>query len=210
MKLQMYQRIARSFLLIGLSLGMYGCIPSLKVNTPPTPFDLGVLNLPVNEGGIDARAEVIIIPEVIVSGEIDSLNMVYRYTNVLVNEPKFYLSSRWAQHPSEMFRFRAQQYLGIGYPVTLTSELESDHSWVLRLVVEDFSQHFTSDQDSTGVVQVRATLMYGGSFIDQRLFRSQVAAQPNASGAAAAITTATDEVLSDLYGWIGRHIQNQP
>lgn len=210
MKVLMYQRITQFFLLIGLLLGLSGCMPSLRVNAPATAFDLGVLYLPASEGVVDgADKYVIIIPEVTVSGELNSPNMIYRYTNVLLNEPRAYANARWAQLPSEMIRFRAQQYLGAKYPVTLTSELGSRNSWVVRLTVEDFSQHFTSDQESVGVVQVRATLMHGGRFIEQRLFRTQVSSAPNAPGAAAAISAATDDVLSELCTWIDVHMQNQ-
>lgn len=211
MKVQMYRRIMQFFLIIGLLTGVSGCIPSLRVDTPATVFDLGILYLPASTSIANATDEqVIIIPEVIVSGEINSSSMVYRYTNVLVNEPRSYANSRWAQLPAEMIRFRTQQYLGVKYPVALTSELGARDSWVVRLTVEDFSQHFMNDQDSVGVVQLRATLVRGGHLVEQRLFRAQVSSAPNAPGAAAAISTATDDVLSELLAWVDSHMQSQP
>ena len=192
-----------------------GCSSILPSATPAsTVYDIG---LPKSLSVVpeDARQnfssrDVIVIPDALVDGAENGLGIVYRYTNVLNFEPRHYTNARWAQHPAELLRFRMLQHLGIRYPVVLNPDFVSANSWVLRLTLEEFAHHVSSDINSSGVVQIRVTLGQGNRFVAQKTFRAEVdATTVNVQGGVEAIARATDNVLNQIAEWSHGYIQAQ-
>jgi cholesterol transport system auxiliary component len=78
---------------------------------------------------------------------------------------------------------------------------------VLRVELEEFSQIFTSEQGSTGVVRLRATLVEptptGEQLLGQRLFVAQQAAtSADAAGGTRALAEATQQAAQALAQWL--------
>jgi len=205
----------KKFSLVGiLCFFVTGCASIFPTATPASAvYDIGLpkalSSAPDAAQDFYAR-DVVIIPDAQVDGIENSLNIVYRYTNVLDFEPRHYTNARWSQHPAEMLRFRMLQHLGTKYPVALNTDFVSTDSWMLRFTLEEFAHHLSSDVDSSGVVQIRVTLGQGGRFVAQKTFRTEVAASAvNVQGGVGAIARATDEVLDQITGWVHGYIQAQ-
>ena len=78
---------------------------------------------------------------------------------------------------------------------------------VLRVQLEEFSQVFSSAQDSAGVVRLRVVLadpaMTGETVVAQRVFvAGPRAPRPDAAGGARALAEATAQLADELAAWL--------
>lgn len=215
MSKQFQRKFKQMVLLAGmgaLSVLLSGCLPTIRGPADePFLYDLGALPVVTSGAGVQVHTENMIgIPEISARGAIDSTDIVYRFSNVQTHESRKYTQSRWVGTPAEMLRVRAQQYLGVEHVVVLSTELVARAEWSLLLSLEDFSQHFSSEQDSTGVVQVRAILTHNGTVFEQKIFRvERQAISADAPGAVQALADASDEVLRQMMVWVNERIGSQ-
>ena len=209
MKNRLHVYISRIVCMAGLCVGLVACAPIRPHSPQLVEYDFGVVTEPARVASLTPASGggVVFIPDVRVSGAIEGQLIVYRYANVQAHEPRTYTQSIWVQPPAEMLRIRAQQFLGQHYLVVLNPELASRSSWTLLFTLEDFSQHFSSDQESAGIVQLRATLVHNGAIVEQRLFQVvRPAVSADAAGAVQALSQATDETLGQVLSWLDRVI----
>lgn len=215
MKQEMQRRIFRNIAVVAIFMSsalLTGCITLRNDAQPPTEYDLGPgPRLPqVSASALDVATNMVVIPRIKASSELNSRMIVYRFSNLQAYEPRAYTQSQWANEPSEMLRMRMQQVIGEKYPVVLSMELAQNTSWVLLASIEEFSQDFASLDQSEGVVQLRVTLMHDRQIVGQKVFRvSSPAPTPDAAGGVVAISTSVDMVLADVLLWIDNYIQKK-
>jgi cholesterol transport system auxiliary component len=204
-----FLNLSRMFFLLAMAAIVGACAPIGPRGPEPVQYDLGVWTpASVTATPPSAQQDVIVIPEIDARGVIDGQRIVYRFAQAQSYEPRVYNESRWAQPPAEMLRIRLQQQLGLHYPVVLYGEWSGKEGWILLLTLEDFSQHFTSEQHSAGVVQLRATLLRNGEVLEQKLFHvEQVAGSANAAGAVQALAQASDIVVQQVSQWVEGRIR---
>ena len=122
-------------------------------------------------------------------------------------QPRPYAHSRWAASVPQLLAQRLQQILSASRPV-----LEAGNGRLaaldLRLALDEFAQHFASEGESSGVIQLRATL-FGGQprrLIAQRSFAASSAAPtPDAPGGVHALREATNDIAAQLDAWLRQH-----
>lgn len=164
-----------------------------------TLYDLGPLQLEAM--GQLPKGMPNITTKVYVPDWMDDSLMVYRLDYVNSQQVRFYTESSWASAPSKLFRSRMDSYLmAIGN--RSASTLETD-ALSLKIVFEDFSQHFTDEQTCIGRVAIRASLYKGQELLAQQRFISEEPADSaDAVGGTRAIAKASDAVIANLMNWV--------
>ena len=82
------------------------------------------------------------------------------------------------------------------------STLEVD-ALSLRIVFEDFSQHFSDTHICIGRIAIRATLYKGQELIaQQRFVAEEPAVSADAVGGARALSKASDAVIANIMNWV--------
>lgn len=203
-RFQLCRKVLWIWCALVISVALTACIPFDKRPTPPVLYDLGTVSAPVQHlTQQTANENMVVIPEIRASGAIDSNFVIYRFVDLQEQELHSYVHARWTQPPAEMVRERAQQDLGASHLVLPAPELANRSSWILLLVLEDFSLHINASQQSAGVVQLRATLLHHNVVVGQKVFLTrQPSVSEDAPGAVKALSLATDQVLEDLSQWL--------
>lgn len=125
-----------------------------------------------------------------------------------------YTQARWSLPPSQLVQQRLREHLGQGHRTVLSAEaglippsVQGRQVPVLRLALEEFSQVFTSAEQSVGWVRVRATLVnpapQGDVLLAQRLFEARLpAAASSAAAGVQALTQGVNDVGLQLNQWL--------
>ena len=128
--------------------------------------------------------------------------MFYRLDYINNQQIRFYTESSWNAAPSRLFKSRLDAFLvSSGNPVVGARTVSP--ALVLRIHLEDFSQHFSSPTDSVGRIALYASLFKGGNLIAQKVFSKEVAAQtPDAQGGARALAQGSDALVVEIMQWM--------
>ena len=124
-----------------------------------------------------------------------------------------YSQARWSQPPAQLLQQALRERLGRDRIVLSASQaaaLQPDRQRlpaVLRVQLEEFSQVFSSAQDSAGVVRLRAVLadtgLTGETLVAQRVFTAQrPAGSADAAGGARALAEASAQLADELAAWV--------
>jgi cholesterol transport system auxiliary component len=174
---------------------------------PPAPkavYDFGpVLNAVAQAA--PTRSTAVALPEIEASASLDSPSLLYRlqYSNVQQLLP--YAQARWSSSPAQLVRARVRDALATQGPVLST---EGIAPWVLRIELDEFSQVFESPEKSFGLVRLRASLLKNDQLFAQTTVIARApAASQDAAGGVKALTTATDDAVRQLSGWIATQIK---
>ena len=148
------------------------------------------------------------------AGPVDGSTAVhYRLAYADARQLRPYQSARWSQPPAQLLEQRLRAVLGERRAVLradkalIAARQGQAPTAVLRVELEEFSQIFTSEQGSTGVVRLRATLVEptptGEQLLGQRLFVAQQAAtSADAAGGTRALAEATQQAAQALAQWL--------
>lgn len=201
-----------------LVLGLAACsnLPSLP--SQPARYDLG----PALAGQEPAPASTAIALPVLALDDIqartqneNSTAVLYRLGYVDAQALYAFAYARWSQPPAVLVQQRLREVLSQGRTV-LSSEggalaplVQGRPVPVLQLSLEEFTQTFSSAQQSDGVVRVRATLVEplrsGDVLLGQKVFAvRQPATSANAAGGVQALAQATDQVGAQLQQWLAQ------
>lgn len=128
--------------------------------------------------------------------------MFYRLDYINNQQVRFYTESSWNAAPTRLFKSRLDAFLvSSGNPVV--SAKGASQSLVLRIHIEDFSQHFSSPTDSVGRIALCASLFRGGDLIAQKVFSKDVVSQtPDAQGGARALAQGSDALVAEIMQWM--------
>lgn len=193
----------RSLLALALGSALVGCgvaLPDKPVR--PELYDFGphVAQAKASPKGVPVALAQLDVPQA-----LDSTRMVYRLAYADAQVPSPYAHSRWSMPPAQLLNQRLRAVLGEQHPVVMVGEGYARIE--LRIDLEEFSQVFTSAQDSHGLVRVRATALApnnrGDRLLGQRGFEVSVPAPtPDAVGGVKALTQASDQLVREISQWV--------
>ena len=139
--------------------------------------------------------------------------LLYRLAYANAQQLLPYSQARWSQPPAALLQQALRERLGRDRIVLSASQaaaLQPDRQRlpaVLRVQLEEFSQVFSSAQDSAGVVRLRAVLadtgLTGETLVAQRAFTAQrPAGSADAAGGARALAEASAQLADELAAWV--------
>lgn len=174
--------------------------PGLSSMTPLAAYDFGLRAARPDKAQVwpDLTLEVH-APE-----WIDALPMAYRLAYAEAQKLHQYAASRWVGAPSRLLSDRLQDRLGMQAAPGSASACQ------LRLELQEFSQIFDDLRQSRGVLQLQARLFDSRRrFLLERRFRFEVpAATPDASGGAAALAFAVEQLGNEIELWLNQSAQS--
>ncbi|MDP3701644.1 MAG: ABC-type transport auxiliary lipoprotein family protein [Hylemonella sp.] len=139
------------------------------------------------------------------SPALDGPAMLYRLGYADAQQLRAYSQSRWTMTPAELVQQRLREGLGQEFMLT-----PGDVAPRLLLVeLEEFSQIFSSPEQSAGLLRLRATLLQrtpgGEQLLAQREVQvQQAASSADAAGGVRALGAATDAAVTELVQWLQR------
>ena len=135
---------------------------------------------------------------------LDSQRMYYRLLYADAQQSRPYAYNRWNTPPLQLLSQRLKTRVAqAGVKVLSTTDAAAGIP-LLRIDVDDFSQNFDTQTQSSGHVSLRASLFRGHRLIDQKTFsRSGPASSADAQGGAQALAAASDAIAADLLIWLG-------
>jgi cholesterol transport system auxiliary component len=196
-----------------------GC-SSLQPSPRPLVYDFG----PGAQPAASAKSGVAVqdlpavtLAEVEAPSSLDTAAVVYRLAYSDPQQLRPYGLARWSMPPSQLLRQRLRETLGQRRAVLDPAQgvLGPEGTLTVRLELLEFSQVFTTPQDSSGVVRVRATLSQpaatGERLVAQADFVTRRASSSaDASGGVRALTQASDAVVQEVDTWLQKHPKALP
>ncbi|MBB5371616.1 MULTISPECIES: ABC-type transport auxiliary lipoprotein family protein [unclassified Janthinobacterium] len=135
---------------------------------------------------------------------LDSQRMYYRLLYADAQQSRPYAYNRWNTPPLQLLSQRLKTRIAQGGVKVLSTTDAASGIPLLRIDVDDFSQNFDTQTQSSGHVSLRASLFRGHRLIDQKTFsRSSDARSADAQGGAQALASASDAIAADLLTWLG-------
>lgn len=135
---------------------------------------------------------------------LDTQRMYYRLLYADAQQSRPYAYNRWNTPPLQLLSQRLKTRVAQGGVKVLSTTDAAAGIPLLRIDVDDFSQNFNSEKQSSAQVTLRASLFRGHTLLDQKTFsRNSPAASADAQGGAQALATASDAVAADLLAWLG-------
>lgn len=137
------------------------------------------------------------------SPALDSPAMLYRLAYADAQQLRAYSQARWAMVPAELLQQRLRE--GLGRQFVLSPGDVAPR--LLHIELEEFSQLFSSADQSAGLLRLRASLLQrtaaGEQLLAQReLQLQQPAASADAAGGVRALGAATDAAVTELVLWL--------
>lgn len=138
------------------------------------------------------------------SPALDSPAMLYRLAYADAQQLRAYSQARWAMVPAELLQQRLRDGLGRQYVLPPAGDAAPR---LLHIELEEFSQLFSSAEQSAGLLRLRASLLQrtggGEQLLAQReLQLQQPAASADAAGGVRALGAATDAAITELVRWL--------
>ena len=169
----------------------------------PTFYDFGPPAAPVAQM-TSAPLPVLVIADANGPSWLDSQRMYYWLLYADAQQSRPYAYNRWNTPPLQLLSQRLKTRVAqSGVKVLSTTDAAAGMP-LLRIDVDDFSQNFDTQTQSSGHVSLRASLFRGHRLIDQKTFsRSGPAGSADAQGGAQALAAASDAIAADLLTWLG-------
>ena len=207
-------KVTATFLLILLA----GCS---ALPTPPpraVQYDFGPGGEPAQTTlGTPAARPPVALADIQAAGRADTSSAVlYRLAYSNAQELRPYQSARWSQPPTQLLQQALRSHLGASRAVlhaddaqgaARTGGVNGSQPDILRIDLEEFSQVFSSPNNSVGLLRLRATLVEptaaGEKLLGQRVFTVQKpAASADATGGTHALAEAAEQVAQELTLWL--------
>jgi cholesterol transport system auxiliary component len=168
---------------------------------PPALYDFGPL--PVVASTTNASLPPLAVADATGPSWLDNERMYYRLLYADAQQARPYAQNRWNGPPLQLLTQRLKARIaGAGVQVLSASDAAVGVD-LLRIEVDDFSQDFTSADQSRGHLALRASLMRGHRLIAQMTFNGSVSAtSADAPGGARALAAASDAVAADILSWL--------
>lgn len=194
--------LTSAFTLLSATLVLPGCA-AIHADAPAL-YDLGAYRT-TTTGTALADKPPIIVADVTVPAWIDNDLMYFRLNYANQQQPRPYATTRWTMTPGDLLEQQVQLRIAQAGGIALSSSDGASGVPILRIQVDDYSQHFDSPQTSVARMAFRATVLNGRNVLAQRTFVHEAPApSPDAAGGAQALAVATDAALSALIDWLAR------
>ena len=143
------------------------------------------------------------MPEVLTPTWLDGNNMFYRMLYANDQQPRPYAKTRWSMAPGLLLDQRIRSRITQAGGVVVQSSDGAVNIPMLRIETDDFTQNFSSTNDSNARVVLRASLYNGRALLAQKTFGSTAPAPtPDATGGARALAAASDAAIDELITWL--------
>ena len=172
----------------------------------PTYYDFGPPASPV---AVTTPAAIPALPVLVVADAngpswLDNQRMYYRLLYADAQQSRPYAYNRWNTPPLQLLSQRLKSRIAQGGVKVLATTDAAAGIPLLRIDVDDFSQNFDTEKQSSGQVTLRASLFRGHQLVDQKTFsRNSRAGSADAQGGAQALAAASDAIAADLLAWLG-------
>ena len=172
----------------------------------PTYYDFGPPASPVT---VATQAAIPALPVLVIADAngpswLDNQRMYYRLLYADAQQSRPYAYNRWNTPPLQLLSQRLKTRIAQGGIKVLATTDAAAGIPLLRIDVDDFSQNFDTEKQSSGQVTLRASLFRGHQLVDQKTFsRNSRAGSADAQGGAQALAAASDAIAADLLAWLG-------
>ncbi|KRB87918.1 hypothetical protein ASE07_19090 [Noviherbaspirillum sp. Root189] len=177
-----------------------------------TLYDLGPLRTSTSTSASTGAATGPALPalppisvaEIGVPNWLDRPTIFYRLEYVNGQQPRPYTQARWTMPPAQLLEQHLKVRIAQAGGAVLSPSDGANYVPVLRIEVDTFIQSFTSPEQSTGKVGMRASVFKGRSLLAQRSFnREAPAPSADADGGVRALAAASDAMIVDTMMWLG-------
>ncbi|MDC8758155.1 ABC-type transport auxiliary lipoprotein family protein [Janthinobacterium fluminis] len=194
--------LKRSLTLLALAAGaaLGGCAGKAAV---ATLYDFGPPPAPPAAAAPPPALATLVVADATGPAWLDSQRMHYRLLYADAQQSRPYANNRWNSTPLQLLSQRLKSRIAqSGVKVLATTDAAAGVA-LLRVEVDDFSHNFDSQTQSSGRLNLRASLFRGHRLVDQKTFsRASGAASADAAGGARALAAASDAVAADLLAWL--------
>jgi len=209
----MTRLLAAALAAMALLAGMAGCAtPDKPVRA--TLYDFGP-GATAQAAARQPAQPTLVLADIDASGALDGSAVLYRLAYADPNQLRPYAHARWSAPPPQLIRQRLRQQLARERAVLDLGESAAlarnggVAPRVLRIDLEEFSQLFESQEQSWGLLRLRATVMdstpAGERLLAQRSFVArQPAHTPDAPGGVRALAAATDAAAEEIGQWLAQ------
>lgn len=198
-----------------MAVGLSGC-SALRPPPRATVYDFGPGAVSATASTKAAPLPAIVLAEVEANAALDTTAVLYRLSYSDAQQLRPYAQTRWSMPPAQLLRQRLREQLGQQRAVLQAAQgvVVGKPAMTLHLDLDEFSQLFESEQRSSGLVRLRATLGQssgaGERLLAQRSFVLQrPAPSADAAGGVRALTEAADAAIADIEQWVQQVEQAQ-
>ncbi|MGQ0750714.1 MAG: ABC-type transport auxiliary lipoprotein family protein [Betaproteobacteria bacterium] len=193
------------FVLLASVAAGCGSLPTAPVRPAVYDFGPGPLTAPATK---NPALPALLLQEFRAPSALDNPAVLYRLSYADARQLRPYANARWSMPPAQLVRQRLREALGVSRAVIDAGE--SAAPFTLRVELQEFSQLFESEQASSGLVRLNATLFEakGGAdrLVAQRVFVVQrPAPSADAAGGVRALISATDAIVEEVGAWLRQH-----
>ena len=129
--------------------------------------------------------------------------MIYRLQYANAQQSQSFATHRWSMPPAQLLAQRIKTSLAQDQVHLIDAGLANPDGWQLRLELNDFSQYLSDISHSTAKITLRASLIRGNQLLAQTtLSRAAPTSRADAPAGVAAMTMASDALISDLSSWL--------
>lgn len=186
-----------------------GCASSGQVTTL---YDFGPPPMaPAGQPAAPAPVPAVVLTDVTGPAWLDGQRMYYRLMYSDPQQSRPYAYNRWNGTPLQLLTARLKSRLALAGVKVLSATDAANGVPLLRIEVDDFSQNFNTQTDSTGQIAIRASLLRSHTLIDQKSFhRDSPARSADALGGAQALAASSDALAGDILAWLATIPRDQP
>lgn len=150
------------------------------------------------------------LAEIRVAPSLDGNAMFYRldFGNESTQELRPFAQSRWSMPPAQLLAQRIKSRVTQGGGAVLNANDGVRDLPLLKIELVEFSQIFSSPQESQAQLHFRASLIVQNSLLAQRSFHAKHSAGSDAKSGSKAMLAASDASINDLLTWLataGKH-----
>lgn len=175
-------------------------LASCSSSKPMQQLDFGAPAMDVTPG--PTRTLNIVLAHIEVPANLDGNAMLYRLAYDNAQALQAYANSNWSVPPAQLLAQQLKR-MGEGRGINIVNQQDGVKNLPqLRLELIEFSQVFSSAEQSQATVIFRASLVNKNNLIAQRLFSGKAPAGANAQSGARAMYIATQDALQQLIVWI--------
>jgi cholesterol transport system auxiliary component len=184
-----------------------GCVHATKANFPRHyTLNAAAPALTGEHATANANGKILQITNITVPDWLDGTAMYYRLDYERDGRLAAYANSDWIATPAALLEPLLQQTIlaGGGWRAVIGPRSPASADATLQIGLDDFSQHFSQPNESTGVLDATATLVSNRDehVIAQQHFHIGIPAPtPDAQGGAKALGDASAEFADALRRW---------
>ncbi|MBR7748429.1 ABC-type transport auxiliary lipoprotein family protein [Undibacterium baiyunense] len=199
--------LLRSSLFVIMTSLLFACASP----TMHQQFDFGVSQTEDNQKTSNATNSpklAILLAEIQVPNSLEGTSMLYRLLYENKQELRPYAQSRWSMPPAQLLKQRIKTHINQQGGAVLTTSDGVKNLPILRIELEEFSQHFSSPQQSQVQLRWRASLIKQNQLIAQKIFQAQTTCDSaDAKGGAKAMPQASDRTITELIAWLQTQVR---